>query len=749
MGQHDHRGIGRRQHRGGWKIAAGLFLGIGLGRLLLCGTLLLRCGGLDDRRVGEGQNIGCQVVSEHLLDVLHDLGQLRFLVPGRCGLCLCGRPLGSRFFCPRRPGGVDHEPHVRLFALDLQVAYRQVRQIGQFRADEADLLRPLEDDLDGDSSGEVDIQQAHAAAVHADQADDDHHQRDNGGQVALAGEVDFGTSQQPHHLQPGDPSALLGDVEDHPRTEDRGEHTQDHAQPEDNGETLDLVGSDYPQDGGGDQRGEVCVDDSGGSAAEAVADRHSQGGLPIELFADSFVYQHVGVHGHAHRKHQARQARQSERTLDRDHDGQDEDQVHQQRHAGHHAGEAVVKQHEHQHQQHRHGDGVFAAVDGILPQRGTDHQLADGLFGQCGGQGPGVEHVHQVVNLLLSEVAADFTPLEDRAADGGRRVKVSVQDDSQSAVEFLYLVGQVGTGELAEELPALRIEREVDADPPVAIRAGPGVHQVAAGDVEDILDDEDFQRVSAAPLAYSLHGSLVRGELFLPLLLHGGPPGQPFALVVVHLGGAFLLGPFDQRSVVAGVGQDAKFQGADAGHLVFDPLDLAGAGLGDDDFDLFHAVFADHHLFHATRIHPPADRLDQLIHVQRFVRILRLFLLFLVDLVYQDHTAFQVDAQAGLPARDDDRHAAGQCAEDQADLPAVVGHAQRAGEIPTHHKGHGQQGHGNQQINVQRHERTFPVRYSIFVLNPTSTARSTFRLPAPGQWSRRSREFSYWWPRPL
>jgi len=44
-----------------------------------------------------------------------------------------------------------------------------------------------------------------------------------------------------------------------------------NGQPQDDGEALDLVGADHVEHGGGDQRGEVGVDD--GRGGEVVADR--------------------------------------------------------------------------------------------------------------------------------------------------------------------------------------------------------------------------------------------------------------------------------------------------------------------------------------------------------------------------------------------------------------------------------------------------------------------------------------------
>ena len=72
----------------------------------------------------------------------------------------------------------------------------------------------------------------------------------------------------------------------------------------------------HEEHGGGDDVGEVGVDDDHADAMEGVADGHAQGRPVVQFFAHALVDQHVVVHRHAHGQGQAGQARQGEGGVD-------------------------------------------------------------------------------------------------------------------------------------------------------------------------------------------------------------------------------------------------------------------------------------------------------------------------------------------------------------------------------------------------------------------------------------------------
>ena len=70
----------------------------------------------------------------------------------------------------------------------------------------------------------------------------------------------------------------------------------------------------------------------------------------------------------------------------------------------------------------------------------------------------------------------------------GRRIELAVENDAQLVGEAGQLVGQVVAGQLAEQLPAGGVEGEVHARLALAVGAGVGLREVAAGDVVDVVE---------------------------------------------------------------------------------------------------------------------------------------------------------------------------------------------------------------------------------------------------------------------
>ena len=328
-------------------------------------------------------------------------------------------------------GGGDDEAQPARFIAELNVADGQVGQlVGQQIPHLDGFLRLVEQRLHRNAAGEVDVEQVLPAIDRHGDRHEDQQDRSADEVAEHAHEVDVRVSDHPEHFDPGDPLPLLGDVEDHPRDEHRGVDAHGHADPESDREALDLVGAEDVQHRSRDQGGQVGVDDRGACPAKGVADRHAQGGPPFKLLAQSLEHQHIVVHGHADRQRQSGEARQGKGRIDRQHHREQDQHVQRQRDVGHDAAEAIVPEHEQRHENRRDDHRVGALLDRVASERRTAVQLADRLFRQRHRQAAGVEHVDQFLNLLLREIAADFTVVGDRAIDPRSGIQLAVENDA-------------------------------------------------------------------------------------------------------------------------------------------------------------------------------------------------------------------------------------------------------------------------------------------------------------------------------
>ena len=353
------------------------------------------------------------------------------------------------------------------------------------------LDRVLKLDMHRHAAGEVDVQQARPASDDPDQSQHDQQARGDRRQPPLADEVELRFAQQPHHAQSADPAFALGNVEDHPRAEDRREHTQQDAEKQRHGEALELVAADQEQHDGHDQRRQVRVDNRARGAAEPVADGQAQRGAAIEFFADALENQHVGVDGHAHGEHQAGDARQAEGSLNGNHQRQNQQQIQHQREAGHDAGKTVIDQHEHEHGNQRGRHGHHASTDQVGALRGAHLLLADRPLVQGRGQAAGVEHADQKFDVFIVESSGDFAPIRNLTLEVRRREQLSVEHDSQSAEARRNgrFVRQVVVRQIAESLGPGAVEPKTHRLASVAYYSR-GARQVAARDVVTVDDDK-------------------------------------------------------------------------------------------------------------------------------------------------------------------------------------------------------------------------------------------------------------------
>ena len=184
------------------------------------------------------------------------------------------------------------------------------------------------------ATGEVDVEQP-GTALHGGRQSDQHEQRRaDDRRPHPRNELEVRLPKEPAHLQGGDPAIPLGQIEQHPRAENRGEEVERQAEDKRDRETLQLIGSNSKQHHAGNQRREIGIDDRGEGPLKAVPDRHSEAGAAVGLLPHPLVDEHIGIDGHAHREHEAGEPRKSEGGLDRDHQRHDENDIEQHRQIG-------------------------------------------------------------------------------------------------------------------------------------------------------------------------------------------------------------------------------------------------------------------------------------------------------------------------------------------------------------------------------------------------------------------------------
>ena len=167
--------------------------------------------------------------------------------------------------------------------------------------------------------------------VNARDSRDDQSRRKNASQSDFVQEIEFGAIHDSRHVQFGDPTLSFEYVENQTRNENRGEHTHQNTENQRDGESFDLLGTNDVQHNRSNQGRNVGVNNCRGRFVKTVSNRHPQRGSSIKFFSDPFKNQHVRVHGHTDRQHEACQSRQRDRLIDRHHQRQDQDQVKQQR----------------------------------------------------------------------------------------------------------------------------------------------------------------------------------------------------------------------------------------------------------------------------------------------------------------------------------------------------------------------------------------------------------------------------------
>ncbi len=185
-------------------------------------------------------------------------------------------------------------------------------------------------------------------------------------------------------------------AEHHPAQGDRREHRGQHADHEHEREALDRGAAEVPQDERGHQGRHVGVEDRAPRPVEAGLDGRVQRLAGAQLFLGPFEDEDVGVHRHAHREHEARDAGERQGHRDGPEQGEVDEHVEQQRDARDDARQPVVDEHEREHEAdadeaRQHGLGEEAEAEG-----GAQAAEADLL--DLERQGAELQHCDQVVH---------------------------------------------------------------------------------------------------------------------------------------------------------------------------------------------------------------------------------------------------------------------------------------------------------------------------------------------------------------
>ena len=93
---------------------------------------------------------------------------------------------------------------------------------------------------------------------------------------------------------------------------DRGKDIGNQTNDQGDGKAADGARSEEAQEGGGNDGGDVRVDDGPEGIVETGIHRRGRGFAVADFFADPLKDQHVGVHAHADGKDDARDAREGQ-----------------------------------------------------------------------------------------------------------------------------------------------------------------------------------------------------------------------------------------------------------------------------------------------------------------------------------------------------------------------------------------------------------------------------------------------------
>src|SRR5262249_50968252 len=138
------------------------------------------------------------------------------------------------------------------------------------------------------------------------------------------------------------------------------------------------------QNDGGNDGGNVRIQNRSPGAAEALVHRRRGSFVVAQLLAYALKDQHIGIHAHTDGENHSGNPGQGERRSEVSHEAQQDDQVQDQSNSGVDTRASVVDQHEDHDRQHSYNRSFDTGADRIGSQRGTYAGL--GQIMQAGGQ---------------------------------------------------------------------------------------------------------------------------------------------------------------------------------------------------------------------------------------------------------------------------------------------------------------------------------------------------------------------------
>src|ERR1700730_18067227 len=217
---------------------------------------------------------------------------------------------------------------------------------------------------------------------------------------------------------------------------ERGENRGDDADAKRHGEAAHRPGADIEQHGGGDEGGDVGIQNRRQRALEAGVDRGNRSAPAAQFLADALIDQHVGIDRDADRQHDAGDARQRERGIQQRQHAEDHRDVDGAREIGDHAKQPIGREHEHDHHDRADIGGEFTLLDRILAEAGADGALLD--HRQRRRQGAGAQQDRQIVGGLHREAAGNLPRTAgDGLADDGGGNHLIVEHDRKGLPDIL------------------------------------------------------------------------------------------------------------------------------------------------------------------------------------------------------------------------------------------------------------------------------------------------------------------------
>ncbi len=349
----------------------------------------------------------------------------------------------------------DAHQHVRRRAelLDLHFADPQIAEPGAEIADIGFAVIGLQ--FNGAAAGKVDAQIEPARSFQRHCADQQN-KCEGKAELAPAHERQLGLERQ-ETLENVDLECLGPPVREPRRHQKLGhqiscEHRGQHTDRQRHGKTLHRPRAKEKQHHGGDQRGDIGVDDCRHRPLEARIDCLERRSPRAKLFAYALENQHVGIDRHTHRKHDAGDTRKRERRAQRRKRRKDHADIEHQRDIGKHPEQPVGRQHEQHHARRADEAGGHTSIDRICPQARAHGAFFNHIERSWKRAGP--QQNRKIARRFGGEIARNLSRTTgNRLLDRRRGYHLPVEHDGEAAPDILR-------GDFTERDCALGVEPE-------------------------------------------------------------------------------------------------------------------------------------------------------------------------------------------------------------------------------------------------------------------------------------------------